>query len=122
MKTRTGVTGWIGVDLDGTLAHYEKWDPANPIGAPIPLMAERVRSWLKRGERVKIFTARVSTTSQNKADAFEQKRLIQGWLQKHFGVVLDVVCEKDFHMIELWDDRAIQVIKNTGKRVGEVTQ
>lgn len=119
MKTRTGRTGWIGVDLDGTLAHYEKWDPENPIGAPIPLMAERLRCWLAGGERVKIFTARVSTTAQNLADAYEQKCLIQRWLYKNFGVVLEVVCEKDFHMIELWDDRAIQVVKNTGKRVGD---
>lgn len=122
MKTRTGETGWIGVDLDGTLAFYERWNPEHPIGEPIPLMAERLRSWLERGERVKIFTARVSTTSQNKADAFEQKRIIQGWVQKHFGAVLEVVCEKDFRMIELWDDRAIQVEKNTGRRIGEVTQ
>lgn len=114
--SKTGKTGWIGVDLDGTLAHYEGWKGPEHIGDPVPMMALRVRSWLADGECVKIFTARVSTTSQNIADAFDAKRYIQGWLQKHFGQPLDVVCEKDFAMIELWDDRAVQVIPNTGER------
>lgn len=122
MKTRTGNTGWIGVDLDGTLAHYEKWDPEHPIGEPVPLMAERLRAWLARGERVKIFTARVNTVTQGRMDAIAQQLLIRDWLIKHFGTALEVVCTKDFHMIELWDDRAIQVEKNTGRRIGEVTR
>ena len=49
--------GWIGVDLDGTLAVYYDWEI---IGDPIPLMVERVQQWLKEGKHVKIFTARVS--------------------------------------------------------------
>ena len=51
--------GWIGVDLDGTLAEYNGWQgPAN-IGAPIPAMVERVKAWLEEGRDVRIFTARV---------------------------------------------------------------
>ena len=34
---------------------------------------------------------------------------------KHIGQELEVTCTKDFGMIELWDDRAIRVEKNTGK-------
>lgn len=30
--------GWIGVDLDGILAHYDKWISATYIGEPIPEM------------------------------------------------------------------------------------
>ena len=37
---------WIGVDLDGTLAQYDKYDGTN-IGKPIPLMLMRFKRWLK---------------------------------------------------------------------------
>jgi len=30
--------------------------------------------------------------------------------------IMTTGCEKDLNMIELWDDRAIQLIKNTGQR------
>ena len=30
--------GWIGVDLDGTLAYCDQWRGAPHIGEPIPLM------------------------------------------------------------------------------------
>ena len=50
-------SGWIGVDLDGTLAKYGIWDGS--IGEPIPLMVERVKIWIALGVEVKIFTARV---------------------------------------------------------------
>lgn len=29
------MTGWIGVDLDGTLAKFDEWD--GDIGEPVPL-------------------------------------------------------------------------------------
>lgn len=52
--------GWIGVDLDGTLAHYDTWEKWNVFGPPIRLMVNRVRKWLDEGKTVKIFTARVT--------------------------------------------------------------
>ncbi len=33
---------------------------------------------------------------------------------KHIGKELEITNVKDFGMIELWDDRAVQVIPNTG--------
>jgi hypothetical protein len=42
---------------------------------------------------------------------------IQDWCEKHIGRRLEVTCQKDFAMIELWDDRCVQVVCNTGKRV-----
>ena len=39
--------GWIGVDLDGTLAHYDKWRGVEHIGKPVPVMLERVKKWLE---------------------------------------------------------------------------
>jgi len=100
---------WIGVDLDGTLAHYEGYGDGKTIGEPIPRMLLRVNAWLNKGKKVKIFTARVSHNNE------KQKKLIKKWIMKHIGQELEVTCTKDFGMIELWDDRAIRVEKNTGK-------
>lgn len=52
-------SGWIGVDLDGTIAEYHGWVSPTHIGAPIPKMVERVKVWLSEGKEVRIFTARV---------------------------------------------------------------
>jgi hypothetical protein len=52
--------GWIGVDLDGTLAQYGKWAGIYYIGKPIPLMMARVKKWLAQGKDIRIFTARVA--------------------------------------------------------------
>ena len=101
--------GWIGVDLDGTLAVYDGWKGGDQIGDPVPAMAFRIRKWLSEDKEVKIFTARACVP--------EQIPVINEWCFKHFGVALEVTNVKDFAMIELWDDRAIQVEMNTGKRV-----
>ena len=45
----------------------------------------------------------------------EQTMLIQDWCEKHIEYVLAIVCEKDYQMIELWDDRAVTVERNTGR-------
>lgn len=105
---------WIGVDLDGTLAHYDGWQGVEHIGEPITPMVERVKSWLEQGIRVKIFTARVSGS-----DSLEALIPIEQWCRKHLGQVLEVTNVKDFGMIDLWDDRAIQVQKNTGIPINE---
>lgn len=98
---------WIGVDLDGTLAEYHQWEAMTYIGPPIELMVNRVKEWLNKGMTVKIFTAR----------AVEPLAIpyIEKWCEEHIGQVLEVTNVKDLGMIELWDDRAIRVEKNTGK-------
>ena len=104
--------GWIGVDLDGTLAYYDGWKGIDHIGDPIPLMVERVKAWLSEGKRVKIFTARVCRGEPEFSEALGH---IQEWLKKHIGCVLEVTNIKDFGMIQLWDDRAVSVKMNTGE-------
>ena len=52
--------GWIGVDLDGTLAYYDGWKGPEAIGEPIPRMVDRVLGWVNEGREVRILTARVS--------------------------------------------------------------
>lgn len=107
--------GWIGVDLDGTLAYWEpgqEWDGIS-IGAPIPLMVARVKDWLLHGIEVRIVTARVAG-GDSRTDAERQRREIVEWCMKHIGYALPVTASKDFQMIELWDDRAVRVETNTG--------
>lgn len=101
--------GWIAVDLDGTLAEYGKWKGIEYIGDPVPLMLARVKQWLAAGKQVKIFTAR--------ANSSEAIPYIQKWCRKHIGQVLPITATKDFGMIELWDDRCVQVVANTGRPV-----
>ena len=100
---------WIGVDLDGTLAKHDMWVSVNHIGKPIPPMMKRVKSWIDQGIRVKIVTARASDPRGIPP--------VKTWLKRQGLPELEVTNQKDFNMIELWDDRAIQVIPNTGKPV-----
>lgn len=110
------ILGWIGVDLDGTLAHYDEGLDTDHIGEPIPDMVARVQSWLAQGFTVKIFTARVAFPSDPEF-VEKQTRLIQAWCKKHIGQKLEVTCVKDFAMLELWDDRCVQIRINTGQPV-----
>lgn len=100
---------WIGVDFDGTLAYYDGWKGAGVLGEPIPLMVDRVRKWLTDGRKVKIMTARAADDNEGIEEA-----AIQEWCQEHLGQVLEVTNIKDQGMEELWDDRAVRVVKNTG--------
>ncbi len=110
--------GWIGVDLDGTLAFYDNWKGCDHIGDPVPKMADRVKKWSAEGKEVRIFTARVSpqACALNGISLQEAEGPIYGWLRKHFGRVFKITHEKDMAMVQLWDDRCVQVIPNTGER------
>ena len=110
-------SGWIGVDLDGTLATYDEWRGADHVGDPIKPMVDRVKRWVADGRNVRIFTARVSVDPGGVALA-----AIGIWCQKHLGRVLPVTCVKDYQMLELWDDRAVQVEMNTGELIGRSTR
>lgn len=104
---------WIGVDLDGTLAHYDGWKGVEHIGEPIPAMVERVKRWLEQGRNVRIFTARVC--GDDGRDLFAVRRIIEAWCVQHIGRVLPITNVKDYDMMGLWDDRAVRVEKNTGR-------
>lgn len=100
----------IAVDLDGTLAHYDKWISEDHIGAPIEPMVRRVREWLSAGHDVRIFTARARIPSAIPP--------IERWCAQYFGQVLRVTNTKEHDVNEFWDDRAIQVERNTGTVLG----
>lgn len=99
------MSGWIGVDLDGTLAYHAG---GMGIGAPIPKMMARVKQWIAEGKTVKIMTARASEPVLIPD--------VQLWCEQQGIGGLEVTNQKDFAMLELWDDRAIQVIPNVGTR------
>lgn len=104
-------SAWIGVDLDGTLAQYTHGSAVNEIGEPIEPMMTRVREWISEGKTVKIFTARAAIP--------QQVAVVKAWLVQNGLPRLEVTNAKDFGMIELWDDRCIQVNANTGMPVAE---
>jgi len=109
--------GWIGFDLDCTLAVYEDWVSPQHIGEPIMPIVNKVKELIYDGQEVKIFTARAypSETSE------ECIAVIKKWCKKHIGTELEVVYAKDQRMIELWDDRVVQVIPNSGRRADGLT-
>ena len=104
------MSDWIGVDLDGTLAYYQSGQGVAFVGRVIQPMKDRVVKWLAQDKTVKIFTARVSISE----DADAQRAMIQDWLEANGMPRLEVTCIKDTNMTELWDDRAIGVLRNTG--------
>lgn len=102
----------IAVDLDSTLAHYTEFTGETMIGPPIPKMVQRVKQWLLSGKEVVVFTARLSAP-QNKDAVI---KAIEDWCILHIGVKLPVTNRKNHEFSEMWDDRAVQVIPNTGER------
>jgi hypothetical protein len=116
--------GWFGVDLDGTLAHYDGWKGIEHIGEPIAPMVEIVKRHLLAGDEVRIFTARVWPLGTNGVidiarhnESKMAKHHIERWLYQHLGVILPITCVKDYGMIKLYDDRAIEITANTGRHV-----
>lgn len=98
---------WVGVDLDGTLAVWEEW--GKEIGPPVPAMMNRVRAWVDAGIKVKIFTARAAEPALIPT--------VREWLNKHGLHELEITNAKDSDMVEMWDDRAVAVVRNTGVAV-----
>lgn len=118
---------WIGVDLDGTLAMYS-YEMIPDIGPPIPAMVDRVKAWLADGRDVRIFTARVGNHADEAVAAYAESNeefvelqtiKIDRWCEEHIGRVLPITASKDFLMVELWDDRCVQMVTNTGQTLEE---
>jgi len=105
---------WIGVDLDGTLAKYDRWRGPEHIGEPVSIMVLRVKNWLKAGRDVRIFTARIVGPN-----AYIAKRVIERWCKRYIGVILPITNRKDQNMEILFDDKAVHVGLNTG-RIGRI--
>ena len=129
------MSGWTGIDLDRTIAYYDKWRGYEHIGTPIGPMQEFVRKLIAEGKELRIFTARAYPIVQTVHQKFTQKDIdhnanypelrgamqacnaIIDWSILHLGKRLPITCVKDYGMDILYDDRAIQVIRNTGEIV-----
>lgn len=131
------ISAWIGVDLDGTLAKYDPRDAG--IGEPIPEMVELVKEYLKIDCEVRIVTARAfewlcaelraqgeygsgETLHKDEAQALFIRDIlpIHEWCEKHIGESFPVTALKDYGMLKLYDDRAIQVEHNTGRLIQDL--
>jgi hypothetical protein len=129
VKTQ-GPQGWIAVDWDGTAVEYHGWTKWNEFGRDIPAMTERIKGWLAEGKDVRIFTARmplpqdemVEQTCYKTGEKFNgvmMKKAIADHCEAIYGHRLRVQCYKDLHTIEIWDDRAVGVVANTGQTLGD---
>jgi hypothetical protein len=112
---------WIGVDMDGTLSHNGPYQDKHPtsIGVPLLPMVKKVQQWIKDGEDVRIFTARVSplTLEHHNVTLHEMTEPIKEFCIMQFGTILPITHEKDCFMREIWDDIAFPVEKNTGRQL-----
>jgi len=98
-------SGWVAVDLDGCLAHYDGWKGVEHIGEPIIMVRDYVKNLIDNGVEVRIFTARVQ-------EGEKAILPIQKWCYKHLGKSLDVTDRKDMDMVCIIDDRALNPMTN----------
>jgi hypothetical protein len=106
--------GWIGIDLDRTVAYHEKWEGPGIIGEPITGIVEAAKLAMARGYEVRIFTAR-ATPWRPVNELMVVHAAIREWTTRVFGRPLAATAVKDMDMIELWDDRAVGIEPNTGR-------
>ncbi len=102
---------WTGVDLDGTLAFYDRFSPGDKIGEPVPAMMALVKKMIAGGIRVKIFTARAQDP--------DQLPIIRRWLRENGLPELEITNVKDYYTQRIYDDRCIQVERNTGRLIAD---
>jgi len=85
-------------------------------------MLKRVQQWLKDGDQVVVFTSRITESGSAPGlnlgfDHTGAKEAIEAWCQLYLGQTLPVTNIKGFFH-DLWDDRAVGVIPNTGLPIG----
>jgi hypothetical protein len=97
---------WVGVDFDGTLATYDHYRGDDHVGQPVEPIVRLVRKFLHDGVEVRLFTAR------------KPHPVLRKWMKEHLGQMLPITNVKDPGMIAMYDDRAINVQRNTGKLSG----
>ena len=99
------------VDLDGTLAEYTGWQGNEFIGKAIPSMISMIKQWIQDGIEVIIFTARATDPKNIPA--------IEKWLERNDLPKLKITNIKTPDIARIYDDRAVQVRKNTGELLGD---
>jgi hypothetical protein len=89
------------------------------IGEPVLRMIEKVRQYLAMGRKVRIVTARCAPEGRTDEEISHIHNVIEDWCERHIGVRLPVTCSKDYGCVEIHDDRAVQIVPNTGMTVEE---
>ena len=78
-------------------------------------MVLRVKRWIQEGViETKIFTSALTHAKDPKA----VKGAIDSWCIKYIGQALPITNEKDEFLLEIWDDKAVAVERNTGRILG----
>ena len=103
---------WYGVDFDGTLCTGTDWNIPGDEGKPIENIVNKVKELIANGNTVKVVTARYH-------DGSKSINHVKRWCLKYIGKELEVTASKDYEMIALYDDRAIQVQPDTGVIIEE---
>ena len=84
-------------------------------------MIRRMKHYIRTGRKVAIVTARVHPSKG--FEATEHLHKVRDFLDAQFGKdasdTIEIRCDKDMHLIALFDDRAEQVIPNRGILVRE---
>ena len=96
--------GWVGIDLDGTLAKGY----SSEIGQPVYENVDLARELIANGIEVRIFTARASGNNWG-------IREVKEWCKKHLGKTLEVTNIKDWDCRLIIDDRALSVATDEGR-------
>jgi len=105
----------VAFDLDGVLAlHGPREKESGEIGKPISSMIKKLKEFLAAGYNVVVFSARLG-----QGDRREITREIGNWTMKHIGVRLPVTDVKSADWECFFDDKAVQVIRNSGMTVTE---
>lgn len=96
---------FLAVDLDGTLAEYDRWRGSEHIGEPIAPVVAMVKARMAKGDVVCIWTARVcdpDTPARTYAT-------IHQWCEKHLGERLFVTATKFRYFHEFWDAKCVRI-------------
>ena len=112
---------WYGFDVDGTIADNSAHTfGMGKIGKPIKPMCDLMKKLHAEGRRVKIFTARLSDVGSDRLSQQAVKEHIWKWCDENLGFRPEITDRKDYKMECLYDDRAKQVVRNTGECIEDL--
>lgn len=102
------------VDFDGCLfSTFEPYDPRK-IGKPIWPMIKFTQRLIENGKKVVILTARVNSKEHTQKQLIYTRNLIRKACKQFIGKELPITAEKHSNMKVMFDDRAVQVVRDQG--------
>lgn len=115
------------VDFDGCLAYFDHWRGPEHFGKPVPEMIKKVLCWLLQGDRVVIYTARLTPGDEfgQTKDVAKTKKSIEEWCLRYIGQILPITNIKSYADV-YYDDRCSKIIPNTGltleEKIGRIAE